>query len=121
MTLSLRLVRALLGCACAASAAFAGEDKETTVVPVPKVAVLPAAKDWVTSLAFSPDGKTLAVGSKESVMLITVEDQKIRSYLDNLKGNLKGQVRALAFSPDGNRLAIGCYQSLQLWDVETAE
>lgn len=92
-------------------------DDEATVVPVPQVAVLPPAADWVTSLAFSPDGKTLAVGSKDSVRLIDVEPHTSRATL----AGIKGQVRALAFSPDGAQLLVGTYQSLQLWNPISGE
>src|SRR5690349_21299121 len=85
-------------------------DEESTVVPVPKVTVLPPAKDWITSLAFSADGKTLAIGTKESVSLFDIEKRTSRATLSGIKG----QVRALAFSPDGSQLAVGCYQSVQL-------
>ena len=92
-------------------------DDEAVVVPVPQVAVLPSANDWVTSLAFSPDAKTLAIGSKDSVRLIDVEKHVSRTTL----AGIKGQVRALAFSPDGSQLLVGAYQSLQLWNPASGE
>ena len=72
---------------------------------------------WVTSLAFSPDDKTLAVGVKDAVQLVDVESKGIRREL-NAKS---GQVRALAFSPDGKRLITGSYQRATIWNVETGE
>jgi predicted dehydrogenase len=92
-------------------------EDEATVIPVPQVAVLPPAPDWVTSLAFSPDGKTLAVGSKNVVDLIDVETRKSRAKLTDVNG----QARALAFSPDGTRLVVGAYQSVALWNPATGE
>ncbi len=93
------------------------DDVEPTVVPVPKVAALAPANDWITSLAFSPDGKTLAVGSKDSVTLFDAETRQSRGSLKDIKG----RVRALAYSPDGGQLVVGGYQSVQLWDVAKSE
>lgn len=74
---------------------------------------LPARKDWVHSLAFAPDGQTLAVGLKDEVELI---DLASRQVVGKLSGKF-GRVRGLAFSPDGQTLALGGYQTLQLWNV----
>lgn len=102
---------------CGAVSFVAAEDNGPTTIPVPKIAVLPAANHWVTSLAFSAEGKLLAVGSRETVKVYSVADQKLETLLDDLKG----QVRALAFSTDGSQLAVGCYQSLQLWDMTSEQ
>ncbi|MDB5341953.1 MAG: translocation protein TolB [Schlesneria sp.] len=81
------------------------------------VAKLPAFNSWVTSVAFSPDDKTLAVGVKDGVQLIDVESKAIRHEL-NIKS---GQVKALAFSPDGKSLLVGSYQRAGLWNPENGE
>ena len=57
----------------------------------------------VFSLAFSPDGKRLAVGGYNTVTLWNCETGK--PELAPLK--LNGAVLSLAFSPDGKTLAIG--------------
>lgn len=71
--------------------------------------------DWVTSLAISPDGQSLAAGSKEVVRLCPLRDPKECRTL-TVK---PGFVRALAWSPDGRLLATGTYQSVQLWEPES--
>lgn len=76
---------------------------------------LPARKDWVHSLAFAPDGQSLAVGLKDEVELIELAGRQV---VGKLSGKF-GRVRGLAYSPDGQTLAIGGYQTLQLWNVRT--
>ena len=78
---------------------------------------LTAFNSWVTSVAFSPDGKLLAAGAKDAVQLIDVETKSIvREVVTK-----SGQVRAVAFSPDGKVLATGSYQNVSLWNAATGE
>ena len=71
----------------------------------------------VNSVAFSPDGNTLASGSyDETIKLWDVAT-------GTLKATLEGHtswVYRVAFSPDGNTLASGSYdETIKLWDVAT--
>ncbi len=68
-------------------------------------------------MAFSPDGKTLAMASRErNVQLWDVATGKI---LETLKGH-SSAVLAVVFSPDGRTLASGgSDQTVRLWNVET--
>ncbi|MFO0919351.1 MAG: Gfo/Idh/MocA family oxidoreductase [Planctomycetaceae bacterium] len=104
-----------IGLACGPVLAYVQD--ASPKVAVPQVAALSPFADWITSLAFSPDGKTLAVGTKDSVSLVDVEQKKPRASLSGMKG----QVRALAFSPDGQQLVVGSYQTVQLWNPLAAE
>jgi len=74
-------------------------------------------KGMVEAVAFSPDGKVLALASREgTVQLWDVADGKL---LDMLKGHSSG-VESVAFSPDGRTLASGSGdQTVRLWNVET--
>ncbi len=77
---------------------------------------------WVRSLAFSPDGKSLAVAANSSVQLLSVAP-----YAGNvLKGYRIGQrivfrsfvsaLNAVAFSPDGQLLAAGGWHGeISVW------
>jgi pimeloyl-ACP methyl ester carboxylesterase len=70
------------------------------------------------SLAFSPDGKTLAVGSAAGIELRDVATMATTATI-HWPGN--GAVSSLAFSPDGKTLAAADLGSngAYLWDVAT--
>src|SRR4051812_31836481 len=69
----------------------------------------------VVSVAFSPDGNTLASGGFDrGVKLWGVEDGREWATLDGHEG----WVAAVAFSPDGSILATGSHdQTIKLWDA----
>ena len=86
----------------------------TKASKVKLVARLSGFKDWVTSVAVSPDGKQFAAGSYGVIRRWSTSDRK---SLGDIK--LKnGYIRDLAYSPDGKHLAAGGYQRTFL--VETA-
>ena len=70
------------------------------------------------SLAFSADGKRLAVGNDNAV---TVMDPASGRRLFVLRGHL-GRVYSLAFSPDGTRLATGGGDgTARVWDAVSGQ
>ena len=75
----------------------------------------------VRSMAFSPDGRRLAVGGDN----ITLWDIESGAELRTLEWNL-GSITSVAFSPDGRRLAAangdrGWLIMIKLWDLESGE
>src|SRR5262245_2302458 len=71
------------------------------------------------SVAFSPDGRTLASGSYDKT--VKLWDAKTRQELATLKGH-KSNVTSVAFSPDGRTLASGSGDStVKLWDAKTGQ
>ncbi len=70
----------------------------------------------VSSIAFSPDGQTLAAGSYDTT--VTLWRVRDGALLRTLTGHRNG-VYSLAFSPDGQTLASDCAdRTIQLWSVD---
>jgi WD40 repeat protein len=78
----------------------------------------------VNSVAFSPDGKTLASGSTDGTVLLwdVATHQPIGAPLTGQNASIFSVVfsASVAFSPDGNILASGNNDgTVRLWDVAT--
>jgi WD40 repeat protein len=66
----------------------------------------------VSSVAFHPDGNTLAVSYEHRITLWDVDRRSVIAHLDG-----GDQVTALAFAPDGRTLAASVYDQVVLWDL----
>ena len=74
------------------------------------------AREWITSRALSPDGRTRADPARGGIELRDIETGQI---LTTLVGK-SGVVQSVAFSPDGATLASGTgIGAVNLWDVAT--
>ena len=82
------------------------------------------------ALAFSPDGKKLAVGEDSYTASLwdistASEVHRFVNFVNTatsvFRRNDQSMVRALAFSPDGKQLACGVFNAIRLWDVKTGK
>ncbi|MBW3542704.1 MAG: WD40 repeat domain-containing protein [Planctomycetes bacterium] len=105
------------------------------------LATLDGHSDWVMSVAFSPDGATLAAGCNDgSVILWDVATGKQKRVLQRARRpsatGWLGGVRSLSFSPDGSMLAAGWFDvravpksdiveqfigDVRLWDLNSGD
>ena len=84
-----------------------------------EVALLTGHTGWVLSVAFSPDGNTLASGSHDNT--VRLWDARTGTLRHTLTGHTES-VLSVAFSPDGNTLASGSHDNIvRLWDAVTGE
>ena len=72
----------------------------------------------VTSIAFSPSGKTLAAGSDDGkILLWSVSELARPTPLNTLSTGRSNRVSSLSFTADGRTLASGQNDAVTLWDT----
>jgi WD40 repeat protein len=92
---------------------------DLAALPFRKKVTLPGSAHRTATIAFSPDGKILAVGDlTETVKVWDLSDEKPRELAVPVQDEQHG-VYVLAFSPDGKTLAVGDTSGeVRLWSLE---
>jgi len=79
----------------------------------------------ITSLAFSPDGRSLATGSYEGAQVWdAVTGRELHTLASELRAstNQANSARSVAYSPDGRWIAVGNEDHIvRIWDAKTGE
>ena len=76
--------------------------------------------EWVTSVAFSPDGKHIVSGSWDKTVRVW-DAHTGQSIMDPLKGHDR-EVTSVAFSPDGRHIVSGSRdKTVRVWDAQTGQ
>jgi WD40 repeat protein len=68
---------------------------------------------WNSAIAYSPDGRTMAIGVEAGIKFLDTETGAIRTVL---KRTNSGELGQLLFSPDGRKLLGSEFLALKVWE-----
>ncbi|MYB02401.1 T9SS type A sorting domain-containing protein [Candidatus Poribacteria bacterium] len=89
------------------------------VITLTPIATSSTTVPIIQSIAYSPDGKELAVGSFLGVWIYNTELNTEKALLTKKDGGHIDHAHSVVYSPDGNTLASGGGGDICLWDTKT--
>lgn len=84
-------------------------------VNLAEVRSIPAHEDTTRTVAFSPDGKTLATGGYDN--LVRLWDVATARLVRSMSGHM-GKVLCVDYSPDGKRLVSAGMDGVRVWNLD---
>ena len=76
-----------------------------------------ATRVFIRNIAYSPDGRTLAIQVEDRIILLDIATEKVTWTLEK---RIEGRIEGVAFSPDGKTIAATLSDGkIQLWDIPT--
>lgn len=78
--------------------------------------------DWIESIAFSPDNKTLLSGSHDGTMILwdVATSKQVRSIEGHRDGDRRATVNSVAFSPDGKTVVSAATDmTVRFWNASS--
>ncbi len=101
-----------------ATGGWGGDVRVQSIATGEPIATIATGGTYVFSLAFSPDGKQLAIGTNAKPDFISLWDATTGKQVKTLGGHADA-VLSLAFSKDGTKLLSGSYDgSARLWNMQ---
>ncbi|HYP94168.1 MAG TPA: TIR domain-containing protein [Mycobacterium sp.] len=80
------------------------------------------AHAWVNDVAYSPDGRRIAVAAAEAGHTVQIFDAETGQPAGPPLRGHDGHVQSIAYSPDGHRIATGSAdKTVRMWDADTGQ
>ncbi len=73
--------------------------------------------EWFKNVAYSPDGRTIAIQMDTGIVMCDAETAKIKYTFQPIGGN--NRLEGVLYSPDGNTIATTSDGKVQLWDIQS--
>ncbi len=96
-----------------------GEEIDPTIINVPKIAAAQDAIAPICDVAWSPDGKLIAIARFKTLQLLDAETRQVQLQLDDHPG----KINSVSFSPSGKLLVVatgiaGQYGEATVWNSQ---
>lgn len=80
-------------------------------------ALIRGKTEWFKSVAYSPDGRTIAIQMDTGIVMCDAETAKIKYTFQPIGGD--NRLEGVLYSPDGRTIATTSDGKVQLWDIQS--